>query len=62
LIEDYVDDIIFGGYDDKMSQKFAKDMQNEFKMSLIGELYFLLGLQICQRNQGICISQTNYIR
>jgi hypothetical protein len=30
LIEVYVDDIIFGSDDDKMSQKFAKDMHNEF--------------------------------
>jgi hypothetical protein len=37
-------------------------MQNEFEMSLIGEISFFLGLQICQINQGICISQTKYIR
>jgi hypothetical protein len=41
---------------------FAKDMQNEFEMSLLGELSFFLGLQICQRNQGFFISQTKYIR
>jgi hypothetical protein len=52
----------FGSDDDRMSQKFAKDMQNEFEMSLLGELSFFLGLQICQRNQGIFISQTKYIR
>jgi hypothetical protein len=62
LIEVYVDDIIFGSDDDRMSQKFAKDMQNEFEMSLLGELSFFLGLQMCQRNQGIFISQTKYIR
>jgi hypothetical protein len=37
-------------------------MQNEFEMLLLGELSFFLGLQICQRNQGIFISQTKYIR
>jgi hypothetical protein len=62
LIEVYVDDIIFGSDDDRLSQKFAKDMQNEFEMSLLGELSFFLGLQIHQRNQGIFISQTKYIR
>ena len=36
-------------------------MQNEFEMSLLGELSFFLGLQIRQRNQGIFISQTKYI-
>jgi hypothetical protein len=45
-----------------LSHKFAKDMQNEFEMMLLGELSFFMGLQICQRNQGIFISQTNYIR
>jgi hypothetical protein len=62
LIEFYIDDIIFGSTDDRLSQKFAKDMQNEFEMSLLGELSFFLGLQIRQRNQGIFISQTKYIR
>jgi hypothetical protein len=37
-------------------------MQNEFEMSLLGELSFFLGLHICQSNQGIFISQTKYIR
>jgi hypothetical protein len=37
-------------------------MQSEFEMSLLGELSFILGLQIHQSNQGIFISQTNYIR
>jgi hypothetical protein len=37
-------------------------VQNEFEMSLLGELSFFLGLQIRQRNQGIFISQTKYIR
>jgi hypothetical protein len=36
-------------------------MQNEFEMSLLGELSFFLGLQIHQSNQGIFISQTKYI-
>jgi hypothetical protein len=52
LIEVYVDDIIFGSDDDRLSQKFAKDMQNEFEMSLLGELSFFMGLQIRQSNQG----------
>jgi hypothetical protein len=37
-------------------------MQNEFGMLFLGELSFFLGLQIRQRNQGIFISQTKYIR
>jgi hypothetical protein len=37
-------------------------MHNEFKISLLGELLFFWGLQICQSNQGIFISQTKYIK
>jgi hypothetical protein len=44
LIEVYVDDIIFSSDDDSLRQKFAKDMQNEFEISLLGELSFFLGL------------------
>jgi hypothetical protein len=62
LIEFYVYDIIFGSDDDRLSQKFAKDMQNEIEMSLLGELSFFMGLQIRQSNQGIFISQTKYIK
>jgi hypothetical protein len=62
LIEVYVDDIIFGSDDDRLSQKFAKDMHNEFEMSLLGQLSFFLRLQIHQINQGIFISQTKYIK
>lgn len=58
IIEIYVDDIIFGSADNKMIQKFAKDMHNEFEMSLLGELPFFLGLQISQLEKGIFISQT----
>jgi hypothetical protein len=46
LIEVYFDDNIFGSTDDRLNPKFAKDMHNEFEMSLLGELSFFLGLQI----------------
>jgi hypothetical protein len=59
LIEVYVDDIIFGSDEDRLSQKFAKDMHNEFEMLLLGELSFFLGLQIRQSNQGIFIYHTS---
>jgi hypothetical protein len=58
----YVDDIIFGSNANKMSQKFAEEMQNEFEMSMLGELFIFLGLQISQTNKGIFISQTKYIK
>ena len=62
IIEVYVHDIIFRSDDDKMSQKFSKDMQSEFEISLLGELTFFLGLQISQLDDGIFVSQTKYIK
>jgi hypothetical protein len=35
LIEVYVDDIIFGSDDDRLSKKFEKDMHNGFEISLL---------------------------
>ena len=33
-------------------QEFAKDMQNDFEMSMLGELSFFLGLKIYQYEKG----------
>ena len=57
-----VDDIIFGINTDTLSQRFAKEMQKEFEMSMLGEFSFFLSLQIYQSNKGIFISQTKYIK
>src|SRR5271154_7578075 len=62
IVEVYVDDIIFGSDDDRMSQQFSKDMKKEFEMSLLGELNYFLGLQIHQKENGIFISQSKYIK
>jgi hypothetical protein len=37
-------------------------MQNESEMSLLGDFSFFLGLHIFQRNKGIFIFQTGYIK
>jgi len=44
IIEVYVDDIIFGSNDDRLSKYFATKMQSEFEMSMISELTYFLGL------------------
>ena len=46
IVEVYVDDIIFGSDDEKMSKEFASRMQQEFEMFLLGELNFFPGFQI----------------
>jgi len=62
IVEVYVDDIIFGSHDEKMSEDFARRMQQEFEMSLLGELYFFLGLQIVQSKRGFFIDQSKYVK
>ena len=58
----YVDDIIFGSNEYSMSQKFSSVMQQEFEMSLLGELTFFLGLQVQQSIDGIFLSQEKYLK
>eukprot|EP00253_Pinus_taeda_P004983 PITA_04983 len=58
----YVDDIIFGSNEKDMSQSFALVMQKEFEISLLGELTYFLGLQIQQKEGGIVLSQTKYLK
>jgi hypothetical protein len=44
----YVDHIIFGSNLTTLRRKFATKMQEEFEMSMLGELSFLLGLKVNQ--------------
>ena len=62
IIEVYVDDIVSRSDDDRLSQKFVKEIQNEFQMYMLGEVTFFLGLHISQLDDGIFISQTKYIK
>ena len=62
IVEVYVDDIIFGSDDEKMSEDFTKRMQQEFEMSFLGQMNFFLGLQIVQCKKGIFIHQYKYIK
>ncbi|WVZ64565.1 hypothetical protein U9M48_014063 [Paspalum notatum var. saurae] len=58
----YVDDIIFGCTNEKLSHEFVDMMSREFEMSMIGELNFFLGFQIKQVKGGIFIHQEKYCR
>jgi len=42
----YLDDIIFGATNEMLYEDFTNLMQTEFKMSMMGELKFFLGMQI----------------
>ena len=62
LVQIYVDDMIFWSTNHLLCEEFAKCMSQEFEMSLMGELTFMLGLQIKQCEGGIFISQEKYAR
>ncbi|GJX05472.1 retrovirus-related pol polyprotein from transposon TNT 1-94 [Tanacetum coccineum] len=65
IVQIYVDDIIFGSTCQEMCDDFAKIMHDEFdefKMSMMGELNFFLGLQIKQLEDGIFFNQSKYIK
>jgi len=62
IVQIHVDDIIFGATNTSLCKKFAKRMQNEFEMSMIGELNFFLELQIKQTNDDIFFNESKYIK
>ena len=62
IVQIYIDDIIFGATNDILCEDFAKSMSNEFRMSMMGDLNFFLGLQIKQNKEGIFINQAKYVK
>nr|GEZ46395.1 retrovirus-related Pol polyprotein from transposon TNT 1-94 [Tanacetum cinerariifolium] len=60
LVKIYVDDIIFGSTNLKLSKQFEKLTHSKFELSMIGELKFFLGIQIHQSPCGIFINQAKY--
>ncbi|GJR99525.1 retrovirus-related pol polyprotein from transposon TNT 1-94 [Tanacetum coccineum] len=60
LVQIYVDDIIFASTNTAMCNEFANQMTNKFKMSMMGQMSFFLGLQISQSPKGIFINQSKY--
>ncbi|GKC60668.1 retrovirus-related pol polyprotein from transposon TNT 1-94 [Tanacetum coccineum] len=60
LVQIYVDGIIFGSTNPKLSKRFEKLMHNKFDMSMMRELKFFLGIQINQSPRGIFINQAKY--
>ena len=57
----FFDDIIFGGRE-ALCKSFAAEMKKEFEVSMFGDIRFFVGLQVCQMNFGIFISQSKYIK
>ncbi|GKD72609.1 retrovirus-related pol polyprotein from transposon TNT 1-94 [Tanacetum coccineum] len=60
LAQIYVNDIIFASTNTAMCDEFANHMTTRFKMSMMGQMSFFLGLQISQSPKGIFINQSKY--
>ncbi|GJS59204.1 retrovirus-related pol polyprotein from transposon TNT 1-94 [Tanacetum coccineum] len=59
-VQIYVDDIIFASTNIAMCNEFANQMTTKFKMSMMGNMSFFLGLEISQSPRGIFINQSKY--
>ncbi|XP_014524390.1 uncharacterized protein LOC106780609 [Vigna radiata var. radiata] len=59
-VQIFVDDIIFGSTNHALCKEFSKTMQDEFEMSMMGEMTYFLGLQVRQAKNGIFINQSKY--
>jgi hypothetical protein len=62
IVQVYVDDIVFGSSSNSLVARFAEDMSRKFEMSMMGELQFLLGLQIKQSKEGTFVHQAKYTK
>jgi hypothetical protein len=62
LVQIYVDDIIFGGSSHSLVSSFQEMMDNEFQMSMMGELTFFLGIQVKQTKQVTFVHQAKYTK
>jgi hypothetical protein len=62
LVQIYVDDIIFGGSSHTLVSRFQEMLENEFQMSMMGELTFFLGIQVKQTKQGTFVHQARYTK
>jgi hypothetical protein len=46
IVQVYMDDIVFGGSSHSLVAGFAKDLSQEFEMSMMGELQLFLSLRL----------------
>jgi hypothetical protein len=62
LVQIYVDDNIFGGSSHALMSRIQEMMENEFQTSMMGELNFVLGIQVKQMKQGTFVHQAKYTK
>lgn len=62
LVQVHVDDIIFGSTNKQLCRDFKEVMKKRFEMSMLGEMYFFIELQVVQKPNGVLIHQVKYIQ
>nr|GEX77819.1 retrovirus-related Pol polyprotein from transposon TNT 1-94 [Tanacetum cinerariifolium] len=60
LVQIYVDDIIFSSISPKACDILSNEISFKFQMSMMGQMYFFLGLQVSQSLGGIFINQSKF--
>lgn len=60
IISLYVDNLIYTGNNETMLREFKKDMMKTYEMSDLGLLHYFLGIEVCQSDTNIFISQKKY--
>ncbi|GJR08068.1 retrovirus-related pol polyprotein from transposon TNT 1-94 [Tanacetum coccineum] len=60
LVQIYIGDIPFASTNTAFCNEFANLMTTKFKMSMMGQMSFFLGLQISQSPRGIFLNQSEY--
>ena len=56
----YIDDIIIASKDQAAIGRVQTCLQQLFKLKVLGDLKYFLGLEIAKSAHGICLSQRNY--
>lgn len=62
IVQINIDDIIFGATNKILCKEFVKLMGIKFEVSMMGELNFILGLQVKKTENGMMIYQEKYIK
>ena len=56
VVSIYVDDLIFIDNDEMLFNEFKVPMKNEFDMTNLGKIKFLLEVEVIQNSRGIYMS------
>ncbi|KAL4590759.1 hypothetical protein LXL04_003702 [Taraxacum kok-saghyz] len=62
MVQIYVDDIIFGSTDPKLTMEFKTLMETKFEMSSMGPINYFLGFNVFQNSEGIFINQEAFTK